>query len=131
MSLGWVCLLFESLDIYKGEPILCEDVYVLGDFCACVGRYLYVKEPGGFTLNDICWEISARVRVWKLLVQVTTIGVTCTYSRRLLCRKIHSLFEWFIDVVDIVYGFHDVAIDGVFTLYELSAPSSFICGIFY
>ena len=53
--------------------------------CACVGRVLYDRASGGFSLNNTSWEISARVLVWKLPVLLMTIGMICTCSRPLLC----------------------------------------------
>ena len=42
------------------------------------GRALYVNVPGGFSLRDTSWAISASVRVWKFPVLLITIGITST-----------------------------------------------------
>jgi hypothetical protein len=59
--------------------------------CAGVERDFYVGESGGFSLNDTIWAISAKVRVWKLPIMLTTIGMISTCSRLLVCCRIACL----------------------------------------
>ncbi len=55
--------------------------------CAYVERDLYVREFGAFSLNDTSWAFSARVRVWKFPVLLTTIGMISTCIRILMCCR--------------------------------------------
>ena len=42
---------------------------------ACVGRDLYVRVSGGFSLKNTSCAISARVRAWKFSIILITMGM--------------------------------------------------------
>ena len=73
--------------------------------CACVGSDLYVSVPGGFSLKGTSCAISARVRVWKLHVLLITMGMIWTWSVFFSVVSQYGLFEWFMYVVYVSYGF--------------------------
>jgi len=65
-------VLLETLGI--SVSYLCVWTWIgMAIMCACDGRDLYVRVSGGFSLKDTRCAISARVRVWKLLVLLITI----------------------------------------------------------
>ncbi len=80
----------EILDISESHSCACMCSVMLV-FCACIGRDLYVRVPSGFFLNDTSWAISAKVRVWKLIAMLITIGMTPTFRLPLLCCSIACL----------------------------------------
>ena len=41
------------------------------------------------------------------------------------------MFQWFVYGVDVVYDVRDVAIRGVFALYELELTLSSVCGVLF
>ena len=67
---------------------MCSAIVIV---CACVGRVMYVRASGEFSLNDTNWAISARVLVWKLPVLLMAISMICTCSRSLLCCSMACL----------------------------------------
>ena len=67
---------------------MCNAIVIV---CACVGRVLYVRASGGFSLNETNFAISDMVLVLKLPVLLMTIGVLFTCSRPLLCCSMACL----------------------------------------
>ena len=70
---GWLRVLLETLDIST-----------IATTCACFGSGLHVRAPGEFYFNTMSWVISARVRVWKLVLLIT-IGIMWSCTLLLLC----------------------------------------------
>ena len=77
-----------EMRVSHSRACMCSAIVIV---CACVGRVLYVRVSGGFSLNYTNWAISARVLVWKLPVLLMTIGVICSCSRHLLCCSMACL----------------------------------------
>ena len=43
-----------------------------------MGSYLKVSSPGGSSLNETSWAISATVTTWKVPVRLMTMGIILT-----------------------------------------------------
>ena len=67
-------MLLETLDISVRHSCACTWI-AIAIVCACVRRVLYVIVSCGFSLKDTSCAISAKVRVWKLLALLTTMGI--------------------------------------------------------
>ena len=63
-----------TFDIILSHSCACMRI-AIAIVCACVGSVLYARVSGGFSLKNTICAISARVRVWKLLVLFTTMGM--------------------------------------------------------
>ena len=67
-------LLLKTLDISVSHSCTCICI-AMAIVCACDASVLYARVSDGFSLKDTSCTISARMRVWKLHVLLTTMGM--------------------------------------------------------
>ena len=107
----------------------CIDMAIV---CAFVCSVLYVRVSGGVSLKNTSCAIFARVRVWKLHVLLTTMGMIWTWCRFLLCLIMACLRGSYIlcmlvimvsGVLQSVEHLHSLCCRHLLPLYVVSATS--------